>query len=69
MTLTTDRLILRQWRDEDRPDFAALNADPVVMEYFPKTRSRAESDAVLDILINHIDKHGFGFWALERRDT
>lgn len=65
MRLMTERLVLRQWREDDRSDFAALNADPLVMEFFPKTRSRAESDAVLDTLIDHINRHGFGFWALE----
>lgn len=69
MSLTTERLILRQWRDDDRPAFAALNADAVVMEFFPSTRSRKESDGVMDILKGHIDDHGFGFWALELRET
>ena len=69
MTLETERLILRQWRDADRVAFAALNADPVVMEFFPETRTRDQADAVLDILIDHIDRHGFGFWALELRET
>ena len=34
--LTTARLRLRQWREEDLAPFAALNADPQVMEFFPK---------------------------------
>ena len=29
-TLTTPRLVLRQWRPEDLEPFAALNADPAV---------------------------------------
>ena len=33
--LATERLRLRHWRDADREPFAALNADPVVMEYYP----------------------------------
>jgi RimJ/RimL family protein N-acetyltransferase len=69
MSLATERLILRQWRDTDRPAFAALNADPVVMEFFPATRTRAESDMVFDKLRDHIDRYGFGFWALELRET
>jgi RimJ/RimL family protein N-acetyltransferase len=67
--LETDRLILRQWRDDDRPAFAALNADPVVMEFFPETRTRQQADTVLDRLIGHFDRHGFGFWALELRES
>ncbi len=34
-TLTTDRLVLRQWEDDDLLPFAALCADPEVMEHFP----------------------------------
>jgi RimJ/RimL family protein N-acetyltransferase len=33
--METERLLLRQWRDEDLVPFAALNADPEVMEFFP----------------------------------
>ncbi|MCG7978991.1 MAG: GNAT family N-acetyltransferase, partial [Candidatus Thiodiazotropha endolucinida] len=42
--LETDRLILRQWRDEDYMPFARINADPRVMEFFPQPLSRIESD-------------------------
>jgi RimJ/RimL family protein N-acetyltransferase len=67
--LTTDRLLLRRWRDSDRQPFAALNADPEVMRYFPSTRTRAESDAMVDRLDAAIESDGFGLWAVERRDT
>ena len=59
------RLILRPWRPEDRAPFASLNADPAVMEHFPSTLSRAESDAVVDRIEAHFDRHGFGLWAVE----
>ncbi|WP_237060256.1 GNAT family N-acetyltransferase [Microbulbifer sediminum] len=65
--LTTERLLLRQWREDDRIPFAELNADPRVMEFFPAPRSRAESDATQDRLHAHIDRHGWGFWAVETR--
>jgi N-carbamoylputrescine amidase len=35
--IETPRLILRDWREEDLEPFAALNADPEVMRYFPST--------------------------------
>lgn len=44
--LETERLCLRQWKESDFPLFAALNADPVVMEHFPKQLQPAESDAI-----------------------
>lgn len=64
-TLHTARLILRPWREDDFEPFAAMSADPKVMEHFPSTLTRAESDAVAGRLKAHIEHHGFGFWALE----
>ncbi len=67
--MQTERLILRRWRPDDREPFAALNADPEVMRYFPAPLSRAESDAFVDFCDARIESEGFGWWALERRDT
>ena len=67
-TLTTGRLLLRHWRDDDRAPFAAMNADPRVMEHFPAPLSRLESDALIDEFEARFDPRGFGLWALERRD-
>lgn len=68
-TLMTDRLILRPWREEDRTEFARMNADPRVMEFFPARLTRSESDAMLDRVTAHWEKRGFGWWALELRET
>lgn len=65
VALRTERLVLRRWRDDDRGPFAAMNADPEVMEHFPAPLSRAESDAMIDRIQARIDGTGFGFWALE----
>ena len=64
-TLTTGRLILRPWRDADLAPFAALNADPAVMEHFPATLTRDESDAVAARVRAFMAEHGFGWWAVE----
>ena len=66
-TIETERLVLRRWRDADREPFAALNADPHVMEFMPKRLERAESDALIDRIEGTFDQHGFGFWAVEVR--
>jgi RimJ/RimL family protein N-acetyltransferase len=65
--IETPRLILRGWREADLEPFPALNADPEVMKQFPATLSRAESDVLADRYQSHIDKLGFGRWAIERR--
>jgi RimJ/RimL family protein N-acetyltransferase len=62
---STQRLRLRQWRPEDREPFAAMNADPRVMEHFPGLLSREESDAVYSRIAAHFQQHGFGLWAVE----
>lgn len=66
--LVTDRLVLRGWTASDRDAFAAMNADPEVMHYFPAVQSRAESHAMVDRIEESFASDGFGLWALERRD-
>ncbi len=66
-TLTTDRLLLRRWTAEDREPFAALNADPDVMEHFFEPLTREQSDALADRADAHLAEHGWGLWALEVR--
>lgn len=63
--VNTDRLCLRRWRPSDRAPFAALNADPRVMEYFPATMAREASDALVTRIEDHFAQHGFGLWAVD----
>lgn len=63
----TERLRLRQWCAADREPFAALNADPIVMQFFPALLTRAESDAMADRCQALIGERGWGFWAVETR--
>jgi len=65
VSLRTPRLILRPWRDADLEPFAALNADPRVMEHLPALLTRAESDAFVMRTREHFRRHGFGLWAVE----
>jgi RimJ/RimL family protein N-acetyltransferase len=64
-TLTTPRLLLRPWREDDLPAFAALNADPEVMRYFRAPLTRTESDERVQRIRDHFVRHGFGMWAVE----
>jgi ribosomal-protein-alanine N-acetyltransferase len=66
--LRTERLRLRRWTDADRAPFAALNADPDVMEFLPKLLTRAESDDFVDRIETTFDELGFGLWAVELPD-
>ena len=66
--IETERIILREWEDEDRPHFARMNGDPLVMEYLPRSLNEKESDHLVDKFQEHFDKHGFGLYALERKE-
>ena len=69
VTLSSNRVCLRQWRKEDQAPFAAMNSDPRVMEYFPSALSRAASNALIDRIQRHFCEHGFGLWAIEIPDV
>ncbi len=66
--LETARLRLRPWRPGDEQAFAALNADPAVMRYFPAPLTAAESDALVAAIQDRFRAWGFGFWAVETDD-
>ncbi|MEQ8654716.1 MAG: GNAT family protein [Kiloniellales bacterium] len=63
--LETARTRLRGWRPEDLDAFAAMNADPQVMEHFPAPLSREESDALAVRSQQSLERDGLGFFALE----
>jgi RimJ/RimL family protein N-acetyltransferase len=63
--LRTARLLLRRWMVADRAPFAAMSADPNVMQHLPAVLRPDQSDALADRIALHFDKHGFGLWAVE----
>ncbi|MDX1982738.1 MAG: GNAT family N-acetyltransferase [Bryobacteraceae bacterium] len=67
--LTTERILLRRFEARDREPFAAINADPEVMRYFPTVLTREETAAMLEQNEAHLVRHGFGFYAVELRDS
>ena len=78
LTLETPRLLLRPWRDDDVDAFAAMFDDPKVMAFLmpPRGRVSASADAdraAIDAIVGrvraHFDRHGFGWWAAELKQT
>lgn len=67
MRIETKRLVLGRWRPEDLEPFAAMGADPKVMEFFPALLSREETAASIARMEEKFESHGFCFWALERK--
>ncbi|MBA4012435.1 MAG: N-acetyltransferase [Phenylobacterium sp.] len=64
MRLETERLILRQWRDEDLDDLAAMSADLEVMEWMGGVLTREEARAFMDRAHASFARHGMGRFAV-----
>jgi ribosomal-protein-alanine N-acetyltransferase len=65
--IQTERLILREWSDDDLEPFARMNADPDVMKHFPAPLTREESDALAARVRHGMKERGFGWWVLDIR--
>jgi len=67
--IVTARACLRRLREEDFPAFARMNADPEVMQYFPKLWNADESRRAFDRVSADFDVRGFGVYALQVEAT
>ncbi len=60
--------MLRRWRPDDREPFARLNADPELVRFLPGPLDRPASDALIERIEEHFERHGFRLWAVQRAD-
>lgn len=67
MRLETERLVLREWRDADRPIYARYNADPIVRRFYKATLTPAETNELIDRFVAETAQDGFGFMVVERK--
>jgi RimJ/RimL family protein N-acetyltransferase len=67
--LNTQRLTLRRWQESDFAPFAAMNADPEIMQYFPAVLNAEQTKTMIEKIEASFDKKGFGLWAIEVNDT
>lgn len=67
--IETERLILRDWKEEDFSIFAELNQDKRVMEYFLKPLTVQESRAFYERIRKEIEECGYGLFAVEVKAT
>ena len=69
MVLETQRLILREYTEKDLPALFALLSDPVTMQHYPKPYDEAGAKRWLEWSLENYRKHGFGWWAIELKET
>lgn len=66
---TSERLGFRDWNDNDLDVFAEINADPKVMEHFPKPLNKEETKAFISRLQKHYKERGHNYFATEILET
>jgi RimJ/RimL family protein N-acetyltransferase len=71
VTLETERLRLRMFRDDDLDAYARIVADPEVMRYLGegKPLDRVEAWRQMAWMLGHWSLRGYGLWAVEERAT
>lgn len=65
--IETPRLILRRWKDSDRPAFAAICADPEVMQWLGGVLSPEQAGQRIDRVEATFEAVGYGRFLIERK--
>ncbi|UIP07341.1 GNAT family N-acetyltransferase [Erythrobacter sp. SDW2] len=63
----TERLVLRDWQDEDWPQFWQGTNTPEVMRWLGGVCDDAKRDAAQERLLSYQRDHGHTFWCVERK--
>ncbi len=67
--LETERLLLRQWQEEDFEFYAEYYADQEMAKYVGGLSDREQAWRRMASLIGHWVLRGYGYWAVEERGT
>lgn len=67
--VTTQRLVLRTWRDTDTQPFIKMGLDEEVMQYFPKLLTPGETTEMIGRINHGFIKNGFGLMAVEEKSS
>jgi RimJ/RimL family protein N-acetyltransferase len=65
--IETGRLVLRPWREDDKPAFNAIINTPVMMKHFGGVRPGADIDALIDRQMEKQAADGHCMWAVESK--
>jgi RimJ/RimL family protein N-acetyltransferase len=65
----TSRLGFRTWHPFDLDDFAAINADPQVMQFFQKPYTREDTQAMVERMQRMYEEKGYCYFAVDLLET
>jgi RimJ/RimL family protein N-acetyltransferase len=68
-TLTSERLILRPFRERDLDAFAAFCSDEETMRWLGGPLSREDAWRQMAMMLGHWQLRGYGMWAVEEQAT
>ena len=70
-TLSTERLLLRPFRNADLEEYAKIFSDPEVVRFLGdgKTLSRADAWRQMAVILGHWELRGYGMWAVEEKQS
>lgn len=69
MVIETKRLILREYTLDDFDELYEILSDPVTMQHYPEPYDKKGTKRWLEWSLENYQKHGFGWWAIERKET
>lgn len=65
----SERMIFRDWKDEDLLQFRKMNADTDVMEFFLNTLTHKETDSFFEGIKAEFIREGYGLYAVELKEN
>jgi ribosomal-protein-alanine N-acetyltransferase len=68
-TIETERLLLREWENQDLETFANINRDPKVMEFMPGLLTLEETSNWMNKIKQHFVKYRYGYWAVTLKNS
>ena len=68
-TLTTERLILREWRESDLDSLVEFHSDPLTKSIYKIEPIRGDIWRRIAMGMGHWFFRGFGVWLLEEKET
>src|SRR2546421_5612637 len=70
VTLQTERMLLRWFRETDFPQYLAMSSDPEVMKFLGgKPQTEIEAWKSMAAFMGHWYFRGFGVWAVEEKSS
>ena len=67
--LETERLILREYTEDDFDELYKLLSDPITMKHYPKPYDENGTRRWLSWSFDNYKKYGFGLWAAQIKET